>query len=240
MCDTMRPTLKLVLSTPLTPTEAYLELKKQPRWFLVFTLIAVASAACVVLSMPFTRQVALMSLSGILANDQLESAVSLSERVQYLAVLVAPVGLLGKWLLAAAFLYAFSIILDVHDLQFRRVFAAVVHAEIVLVLMSCVNVLLLYLKGPVAMKSPIDLQSVAGLDILLSNAPANVPLFVLLNGINPFSVWYIVILSTGVSVMTGLSKFKSGMMVTILWLIGLGCQFGVAAIGNSFRLALNG
>jgi hypothetical protein len=148
--------------------------------------------------------------------------------------------MVAKWLLAAAFLYAFSVILDVHDLQFRRIFATVVHAEIVLVLMSGVNVLLLYLKGPAAVKSPIDLQVVAGLDIFLSNAPANVPLFVLLNGINPFSVWYIVILSTGMSVMTGLSKFKSGMMVTILWLIGLGCQFGVAAIGNSFRPALNG
>ena len=220
--------------------EAYLELRRQPRWFLAFALIAAASAACMALSMPFTRQVALALLSGMLSTDELGNAVSLSERIQDLAVFISPMGLLGKWLLAATFLYLLSVILDATEQQFGRIFATVVHAEIILVVMAYVNVFLLYLKGPEAMHGPTDLQAIPGLDVLLSDSSANIPLFTLLNGINPFSLWYVAVLSTGMSVMTGLRRLTSGIMVAALWLAGLGCQYGIAAIGNSLRAAVGG
>jgi hypothetical protein len=236
----MHGTLRTMLNILLSPSEAFLGLKERPGWIAAFATIAIASAMCILLSMPFAKQAAVASLSGTMSAEELDSAVSFSKQVQYLMTLVVPLGLLGKWLLITVFLYACIVILDGNDPHFHQVFATVVYAEGILVLMAWVNLLLLYLKGPQSIHDPTDLQAIAGLDIFLSDPSTHVSLFAFLNGVNPFSVWYIVTLSTGISVMTGVGKIKSGTMVTILWLAGLGFQSGVAAAGASLRAAVTG
>ena len=224
----------------IMPGKVFERLKQNPKWFAVGCVILFLTVVLVLLQVPFANRLALQEISGSLTKDEIAEVGQTLENARYLSALAAAAGMMAKWLLATAFLYAFSVILDVHDLQFRRLFATVVHGEIALVLMAVMNTLLLYLKGPTAVKSPTDLYVVPGLDHLVSHATANVPLFILLNGINPFAIWYIVIVSIGVSVMTGLRRVTSGIIVTLLWLAGLGFQFGVAAIGDSMRTAVGG
>ncbi len=236
----MQATLQTMVSVLLSPSDGFLGLRKQPRWLLASAIIAVTSAGCVLLSIPFAKQAAEASLERILSAQEIDRLVSVSEQIQYFVALVAPLVLVGKWLIASSFLHASGLVLNAADTQFRRVFSAVVHAESILVLMTLVNLLLLLLRGPESIHGPVDLQVVAGLDLFMKNKSENISLFTLLNGINPFTLWYVATLSTGVRVMTGLGKFTSGAIVTLLWLAGLGIQFGIATVGAGLQAAMIG
>ena len=224
-----------ILNVFATPTEVFVRVKENPKWLGAFAFITVVSMVVAVFAAPFAKEIALLALSQKLQADQAEQAVAMSQRFQYIGLAVAPLLLLLRWLVIAAVLYFVAILLSVEALKFKTVYAVVVYSEMILLLMGVINILLLYLKGIGSVHHITDLQAIIGLDILLTDRSANLPLFTLLNSINVFSIWYLGTLTIGISVITNLSKLKSAVLVTSGWLLGVGFQVAFAAISMSVQ-----
>jgi hypothetical protein len=141
--------------------------------------------------------------------------------------------ILLRWSVLGALLYFSAIILGATELRFKQVYAALVFSEMILVLMGVINILLLYIKGIESIQNITDLQAIVGLDYFLSDKAADPPLFTFLNSVNIFNIWYVATLSIGLSVITGFSKLKSAVLVSAVWLLGVGFQVALAAISSN-------
>jgi hypothetical protein len=97
------------------------------------------------------------------------------------------------------------------------------------------NILLLYSRGSIGVRDVTDMQALVGLDLFLRDKSSNPPLFVLLNSVNPFSLWYLGVLTIGVSVVSKLGKLKAGIVVTAVWVLGVLIQVATTAVGTRFQ-----
>jgi hypothetical protein len=223
-----------VLNIIATPSEVFEKLKEQPQWLLAFALISIVTIGIAFFTIPLTKQITYLALSQSqnLEEEQLRRAVAMSERFQYVGLAFVPVLLLFRWLVLGAVLYCAAILLGANELRFKQVYAALVFAEMILLLMAIINILLIHIKGIDSLHHITDLQAIIGLDYLLEDKATHVPLFMFLNSINIFNIWYVATLTIGVSVMTNFSKLKSAMVVSTVWLLGVGFQVAVAAISS--------
>lgn len=97
------------------------------------------------------------------------------------------------------------------------------------ILLSIVGTVVIHLQGTGQITSMQDLQPALGLDLLI---PARGFLGAVLKGINPFSIWGLVLTAIGVSTTHRLSKSTGYVVAAVSLAIGL-CIAGVfGAIGN--------
>ena len=181
------------------------------------------------------HQLTYTMLSARLSEEQAKAVLAFSGRLWIVHVVIIPVFLLVKLAFVAALIYFLSILLDgPNKLSYPAFFSVTVYSEMIPLLMSVVNLLILYVKGISSIQNPTDLQAIVGLDFLLMHKMANLPLYTLLNSINIFTIWYLATLTAGVSVVTGFRKAKAWLIVVGVWLVGL--TFEVVMIAFSSNL----
>jgi hypothetical protein len=168
-------------------------------------------------------------------EESAQRILSSMKGVQYYSLLFTTLPLLLKWILVSIFLYFGGILLDAHQINFKTVFTVVVYSECIIILMGIINLLLLYVKGADSINNVTDLHVIIGLDYLLADKPHNIPLFTFLNSFNVFSVWYMATLTIGISIVTSFSKLKSAILVTFIWLLGVGVHVILAMLSTNMQ-----
>lgn len=221
-----------ILDILANPSDAFTSLKQQPRWFIAFIVIGSFTILIAFLLHPFSQHLMHSLLSVQYEDHEIERILNTAQRFTYIGYIFNPVILLLRWLIVAALLYFIAVLLNAENLTYKSIYASVVYAEIVFVVMGILNVIVLYFKGVDTVTHPIHLQAIAGMDILMRNPTDNMPLFIFLNNINIFSVWYLVILKIGLSIMTRFSKLKSALIVTFVWLLTVIYQVVIATISE--------
>lgn len=228
-------TLSNIVNIFAVPTEVFHNTKASPKWFTAFCYITIISIILGYFLLPFTQRIAIETLSAKLDTEQVQKAISISEQFKYIGLLFVPVMLLLKWLILAMFLYFSAILLNAQEINFKTVYAIIVYSECIILLMGIINLLLLYVRGINSINNMTDLQVILGLDYFIADKPHNIPLFTLLSNFNIFSVWYLATLTIGVSVVTNFSKLKSAILVSSIWLLGIGVQVAVAMFSTSMQ-----
>ena len=107
-------------------------------------------------------------------------------------------------------------------------------------LMAVVNLLLLHVKGAGSIHHITDLQAIIGLDFLMEDKTSDLATFTVLNAVHIFNIWYIVVLSIGLRVMSGLGNIKSAILVTSVWLLGVGFQVAMAVLSANMQRLQSG
>ena len=94
------------------------------------------------------------------------------------------------------------------------------------VLMTIVGTIILHMQGTQGLTSPQDMQPAVGLDLLVPGAKGFMG--AVLKGINPFSIWGLVLTAIGVSTTHRLSKGSGYTVATMSFVIGvlIGGAFG--------------
>jgi hypothetical protein len=227
--------LKSLIEFLLFPSRTAIGLNNRPRWIFPFCILALVSTAEAFLTTRDAAHLAAAKLLGKFSDEYVASTLKMIGTVQTLGALFTPAALLLKWAVVSALIYISVVLLGAGDPRFKRIFVIVVHAEIILILMSLANILLLHLRGPVDIREVTDLQALVGLDVFLNNRSSDPPLFVLLNSFNVFSLWYITLLTIGISVVAGLGRFKACVATTGVWILGVLLQVASAALGARFQ-----
>ena len=70
---------------------------------------------------------------------------------------------------------------------------------------------------------------IPGLHLLLIDQTGGTPYYAFLSKITPFWVWYLLLLSFGVRVLTDLSRHKSEFLVVLVWLADAGFRVVISA-----------
>jgi len=229
----MAVTFSNIINIFATPTEVFKNIKKSPKWLVVFGVICVVSLICGYIMIPFTQKIMEKIFTAKMSDENMQETLSTIARYRMFFLLLVPIPLLIKWFFIGLLLYLGAILFDAQENNFRTVYAVVVHTELILLLMEVINLLILHIKGVEAINNITDLKTIIGLEYFLSDKSQNIPLAALLNQFNVFSVWYVATLSIGMSVVCQLKKWKSAILVFCVWLIGVGFQYAFTLLSEN-------
>lgn len=105
------------------------------------------------------------------------------------------------------------------DAKFRTLLSVATYASVpTVILLSIIGTIMLRMQGVGEMTGPADMQPSLGLDLLV---PASGFVGAVMKGINPFSIWGLVLTAIGISVTHRMPKGSAYTVATIALVIGL-------------------
>jgi len=103
-------------------------------------------------------------------------------------------------------------------LTYIKSFMIIVYSYFALVIGNFVNTGLLYMRGLDEITSPFD-ASLTGLNLLTTLEQAGAAVYTFLGLVNPFQIWFVVLLSVGLKVFTDIKYVKALVIGIVFWVI---------------------
>jgi hypothetical protein len=225
------PIFKLFIS----PTKYFEELNEQPKWLAVFIIIALLSIVEAYLLLPFKQEVLLSSLSEKVGVERAQETLSVANQFVLIGLLFIPIPLAIKLVAITTIIFYSAILFNAQNPNFKKLFTVTVHAEVIFLLMGIANIIGLEFNGVNSLRNHSIWQTIVGLDDVFKDSPPNIYLSTILNSFNLFSIWYLVVLTIGVSVSSRLERWKSSIMVSLLWTLGISFQIALKYISVTIQ-----
>jgi hypothetical protein len=226
--------LALLFNVLAVPTDTFLRLRDDPRWVGPALVLLSVVVLCALARLPLELRISRAHMSASLPPSVAERVVITDQSTQWVAALIAPIPLVVRWAFFSLIVFLACAIGGSTEIRMQGIVAVTVVTESILTFMAVINVLLLYALESVGAKVPLDLIAVPGLDLLLADKEAHLPLAAFLKNIHPFSAWYVAVAAIGVSVMTGHSKARTVLIMALAWLFNAGFQGGVVAVLQAY------
>ncbi|MGA2624562.1 MAG: YIP1 family protein [Bacteroidota bacterium] len=195
------------------PAYAIEQLKMRPQWLIAFLVLAALSVLRLVYNYPAIVAATLDHLPpSAMAADKLlmqeHLAVDLYARAFFL-----PIRLLAGWSVFALLLYELSSwVGSAEPVHFRQLFALEVHAESVLLLGGCLEIVLHHGSGVSGM--PLSAAT-------FLHPQSGIVLASILESLNPFTAWYVALLGLGVRIFCRFSVLKATAVAVTAWIVTL-------------------
>ena len=205
------------------PSTAFSALKSQPRWgiaFIVFYLVSILIGWAV---MPYSEILIDVELAkNDLQSEQLEAAKNMAQIMKSVGVFILPLFMVLWFIISSAILkLAARALVKNEALEFKLIYAAIVHISLIGCLIQLVNAaLLLVFRNPESVKSAIDLKMIPGLHLLFSSS-GNVKLLTFFSYINPLSLWIIAVIAIAITEFTGAKKSRACIAAVILSVLSI-------------------
>jgi hypothetical protein len=124
--------------------------------------------------------------------------------------------------------------------RFRSLYSVNIHCGLIFLLGEIVNFLLIRTSLLGDYTPPLRGRFPVGLDLfLLGVEDPSLYLSMILHSTSIFLVWYFVVLSLGISTVTGLSRKKSAAIVMVVWCVTVGMALGaVYAAGGQTTIRI--
>jgi hypothetical protein len=211
--------MKALLTFPFLPRSGARLLQERPRWLGPFILLAVLHVALRLLAEDQNVRDVLAHLPpSATAADRAAAAASFSQSLPS-RLLFLPVRLLIGWSVFAGTLYLFiRSLAPAVPVTFVRVLALEVHAEPAMLLGAIgtsLGALLVPQEGMNAVRAP--LFSVAA--FVQGSFPP--PVVSLLATLNCFTLWYVVLLATGIRVLFGMTMRTAAVIAAAAWALSV-------------------
>lgn len=208
------------------PVPVFERVREKPRFLLPFLALALVQIVLGIVNMPFMQAAmrAQMAQAGAPAGGPDRSAFV------WIGVIAAPITI-GIFLLVAALILWILVSIFGGEGKFTTLLSMTLYTAVPsLVLMSVIGAIVLQLRGVETISSFLDMQPALGLDLLAPGARGFVG--AVLKGINPFSIWGLVLTAIGVSVTHKLPKGTGYTIAIIAFLLGLLIGAGLASLGG--------
>ena len=205
------------------PGAVFERVRERPTFLMPFLVICVVQLAVFFFNMPFMK-------AGMAAQMATRPAGGPDpSKFLWIGAIFVPLGI-GLILVIAGGLLWVLVSIFGGEAKFGTLMGVSALAAIPsTILLSIVGTVVIHLQGTGQITSMQDLQPALGLDLLI---PAHGFLGAVLKGINPFSIWGLVLTAIGVSTTHRLSKSTGYVVAAVSLAIGL-CIAGVfGAIGN--------
>jgi hypothetical protein len=134
-------------------------------------------------------------------------------------------------LLAGLVLWVGASMLGGGEAKYRTMLSVAAYSAVPsVILLSIIGSIVIHLQGVGQITSPQDLQPALGLNLFLSGPKGFTG--ALLGGINPFSIWSLVLTAIGVSTTQRMAKGSAYMIATVQFVILLMIGAGLAAMNG--------
>jgi len=228
--------MKNTLDIFLDPVDLFKRLDLRPTWLGPFIIVAsLGILGAFWMSPVMERLMIAQAPEGLSAemHEQMMSSIKLSK---YYGVVTTPIVVLLQWSVSAFLLFGVAILFGA-DTSYRKTLSVLGHASIITASYGAVNVAVIYLRGVETVQSPGAIRATVISPAYLLSASAHPALHVLLENLNPFSLWYFALLGIGLYLTARLSKRQSAFVVGILWILQTGFLAGLALIVSRFSVA---
>jgi hypothetical protein len=225
--------LRQLYGTLVWPDEEFARLNAHPTWFWSYFYLCAGQVAVEYLHSRIELRILASDVFNNLDPGRLESTRAFFRVMSYITVGLAPVAIAIVSLVTAGMLY-WLIRLSVDGLKFNRLFSIAVHCWAIVLIGRYCNLLILYLKGPKKLLYLDDLRVNLGLDVFLKGNE-NAVTKAILENITVFSLWYVVVLALGVSIVSGISKKKAAVAVAFVWALGVAWKVGQSMLVTTFQ-----
>jgi hypothetical protein len=200
-----------------SPTRAFGQLKKESRFpALTLTVLLLVAAASLVIQLPVTMKTLRFTLSS-LPDNQMEMAFDVTYKLRYLLLLWSIIEVAITLFLYAFLLYIITMVAK-SPLTYIQSFTLILYSFSALLTGSLANTGLLYLRGLDKIEHTYDI-SLTGLNLMTTLDDAGAALYQFLSLMNPFQLWFILLLSIGLKVFTDIKYTKALIICLIFWVI---------------------
>jgi hypothetical protein len=147
--------------------------------------------------------------------------------------------ILFSWSFISVFLYCVIFLIKTEAIvSYKKVFSVISYCGVIFLLGEIINSMLIHARLIDNTLYSLPNRFPLGLDILTLGRTIH-PLFViLLYSINPFTVWYFIVLSIGLSTVTGLSETRASLLSFLVWLLIVGFVIGVLLLTGGTKISI--
>lgn len=205
------------------PGAVFQRIAEKPKLLIPFIGLSVVQMVIAFFNLPFLKA----AMQAQMATRNLPAGGPDPSKFAAVGLVFIPVGIALVLVLSALLLWVLVSLVGGEG-KFSSLFSVAAYSAVpTVILMSVVGVAILRLRGAGDIASPQDLQPAVGLDLLVPGAKGFVG--AVLKGINPFSVWGLVLTAIGVSTTQRVSKGSGYVVATLSFVIGLLIGGGIAA-----------
>ncbi|MBP7460476.1 MAG: YIP1 family protein [Candidatus Delongbacteria bacterium] len=214
------------------PSAVAEKIKEQPQWVKAFIILGIISIIIGWLTLPYAGALGARQLES-LSPEAAENAMKYVRIFSYVGVLMAPIGLLIKWAIAAVVIMVVGMAFKV-SASFMQLFCMVVYANVITTISGLFNLINLMIKGTESVTSAMDLN-VISLHALFDPENVNRVLYAIMASINPFEIWYVIALGMGLSVIYNVPRSKGIWISVVYWVIVVIISGFMASLGARFQ-----
>ena len=213
------------------PTAVFERVRERPRFLLPAIGLSVIVIVITYFMQPFT-QAAMASRMAQMAQQNPQAAAN-AAKFQSIGIVFAPIGVFIALLIAAVIYWLLVMLVAGGDAKFKTLLSVAAYTALPAILLQAATLAVLKMKGVEAVSSMEDLRPPLGLNLLAPNATGFTG--AVLAGINPFSIWGMVLTAIGIQVTHKTSKGGAYTVAIIAMLLGvlIGAMFaGMASRGS--------
>lgn len=211
-----------------SPGEVFERVRERPRFLLPWIGLSVIIVLIAYMMMPYT-QAAIASRLAQVAQQNPQAAAN-AAKFQTIGIAVAPIVLLIGLLISAGLLWLLVMLFAGGDAKFMTLLSVSAYIAVPTILLQVAGLIVLKMKGVDAVTTPDDLRPPLGLNLLAPGTGGFVGAF--LAGINPFSLWAMVLTAIGVQVTHKTSKGAAYTVAIVSTLLGVLISSAFAGLGG--------
>ena len=210
-----------IFQTLFRPERAFNGLKQEGKFpVMAMVILLLLLAVNLILMVPVTSKITTLMLTRSampLSEAQLERSVDLLYKLRYLQV-IGGVFTAATTLFLYALLFYIITLIAKPALTFVQSFTVIVYSYFVWVIGGFVNTGILYFRGLEKIVNPFELE-LTGLNLFTTMEQAGGGLYMFLSLVNPFQLWFVILLSVGLKVFTEMKYTKALLLCILFWLI---------------------
>ena len=208
------------------PEAVFQRVREKPAFLMPFIGLSVVGILTGIVNLPFIK----MAMQAQMQASQAPAGGADPSQFAAVGLAFYPIGI-AIALVIGGFLLWVLVSLTGGDAKFKTLISVAAYAGVPsIVLLSIVGTIILQIQGGAGITSQQDLQPAVGLDLLAPGTKGF--LGAVLKGINPFSIWGMVLTAIGVSVTHSMPKSSGYIVAGVSFLIGVliagafGAMFG--------------
>ena len=208
-----------ILDIIVSPVKTFNQLKTEEKFPVTPLVILLAlTVVYTILMIPVSAKIVDLSLSKMtLPDKQMDMVIQVAHAMRYLSVISGIITYAAMLFLQALILFVIALLFKT-KLGYIKALRLIIYCSIVLVIGELVNIALLYFKGIDNIENMYDIV-LTGANLLTSVDRAGVALYLFLSYLNPFQLWFVVLLILGVKLFTDSGWAKPIVICIIYWLI---------------------
>ncbi len=222
------------------PQTSFQIINRSSTWLPAMLLMLFGTLVVAELSQPYQEQAMRAELARTLPGGaeqfdlllaQAEQAQQASPLVRWAGRAIGGVAFVAKVLVQAAFVWLLAVAFQGRA-RFMQALSLMVHLSVISVVQGLVAFLIARQRGLDAIQTGADAKPVPGLNLLLGGD--NAVLQVVWTSINPFTIWFLVLLGLGSAAVLGLPQRRGFLLAGLYWAATTG--FTAAMTGVMARL----
>lgn len=210
------------------PTAVFERVRERPRFLMPALALSVIAMVVTYLLTPFTQ--AAMAARVAQAAQQNPQAAAQAAKFAAIGPLFAPIGVFIGLLIGAGLLWLLVMLFAGGDAKFKTLLSVTAYTALPSLLLQVAALLVLKMKGVEAVSTMEDLRPPLGLNLLAPNATGFMG--AVLAGINPFTIWGMVLTAIGIAVTHKTSKGTAYTVAIVAMLLGVLIGAFFAGLGS--------